>query len=369
MRASGRTIGLSSAHHIPAVQARAGATLRPSAGGTARSAQGMRQSTSSEAVSRPMNRRGHIVIAALATVSAIYAAPRVARLPLDQAAAALARAPRAVAELPVQVATAATAATAATTGRHLGFDTHSYPGDRAMRAWRTEAGTPYEWVGYYLPAPCHKDESWSGTRERLADMGWGVAVIYVGQQTWDGVKGPSRAAVRRAQRDGTLSCHRSLVSGARGTAEADDAIARTAAEGFPAGTVIFLDIEYMDVTPPRMRQYYRAWTERVLAHGRYRPGFYVHTRNARVIHRDIRQVFADAGVREDPPFWVASERGFATTKRPRDVGHDFAAVWQGALDVAQTWNGFRLPIDVNVAALPSPSSHEYAPVPQVALGD
>src|SRR5213075_627653 len=38
-------------------------------------------------------------------------------------------------------------------GRHLGFDTYEYPGDETMRAWKTDA--PYEWVGYYLPAPCH----------------------------------------------------------------------------------------------------------------------------------------------------------------------------------------------------------------------
>ena len=51
-----------------------------------------------------------------------------------------------------------------------------------MRAWKRD-GT-YEWVGYYLPAPCHKDDSWSGRRQHLIDNGWGLAVIYVGQQTW-----------------------------------------------------------------------------------------------------------------------------------------------------------------------------------------
>src|SRR5688572_26327436 len=72
-------------------------------------------------------------------------------------------------------------------GRHLGFDTYAYPGDEAMQAWREEDGAPYEWVGYYLPsAPCHKGVTWSGKRQTLADMGWGVAVIYVGQQVWSG---------------------------------------------------------------------------------------------------------------------------------------------------------------------------------------
>ena len=32
---------------------------------------------------------------------------------------------------------------------------------------------------------------------------------------------------------------------------------------------------------------------------------------------------------------------------------------QGVLDVTQTWAGFRLPIDVNLAAVPNPSSPDY----------
>src|ERR1019366_1873143 len=71
-------------------------------------------------------------------------------------------------------------------GKHLGFDTYAYPGDDAMAAWKKD-GAPYEWVGYYLPsAPCHKGDTWGGKRQRLTDMGWGLAVIYVGQQVWTG---------------------------------------------------------------------------------------------------------------------------------------------------------------------------------------
>ena len=65
-------------------------------------------------------------------------------------------------------------------GRHLGFDTNVYPGDRAMLRWKEVEH--YDWVGYYLPAPCHKDPSWSGKRATLEEMGWGIAVVYVGQQ-------------------------------------------------------------------------------------------------------------------------------------------------------------------------------------------
>src|SRR4051812_24026985 len=71
-----------------------------------------------------------------------------------------------------------------------GFDTGIYPGDAALQAWRS--ASPYRWTGYYLAAPCHRDASWSGRRAALEAMGWGLAVIYVGQQDW--AQQPSRAA-------------------------------------------------------------------------------------------------------------------------------------------------------------------------------
>src|SRR5437773_3453407 len=63
---------------------------------------------------------------------------------------------------------------------HPGFDTSIYPGDAAMGAWLKPA-SPYEWVGYYLQAPCHRDPSWMGKRAALTSMGWGLAVLFVGQ--------------------------------------------------------------------------------------------------------------------------------------------------------------------------------------------
>lgn len=288
------------------------------------------------------------------------------------------------------------------TGRHLGFDTYAYPGDQVMRAWR-HRDVPYEWVGYYLPAPCHKGRSWVGKRERLADMGWGMAVIYVGQQTWDrtptgfettyrtvrrtkyvnkrvkvyrrvngkrvaryvtrkvpvrrNVRVPVRVKVNPMQRP-IDQCNAQLVNATRGVLEAKDAIRRTQEEGFRHGTVIFLDIERMQATPQKMRDYYRAWTAHVIADGRYRPGFYAHTHNAALIYRDVKAVHVAAGRGEEPPFWIAGGRDFTPDKWPHEVGHSFAAMWQGVLDVVEEWNGHRLPIDVNVAQVPDPS-HQF----------
>ena len=153
-------------------------------------------------------------------------------------------------------------------------------------------------------------------------------------------------------------CNAQLIGATRGRLEARDAITRTQAEGFPRGSVIFLDIEYMDRVPQKMREYYRAWTAAVLADGRYRPGFYAHTRNASVIYRDVKGEYARVGRPGEPPFWIAGGRDFTPESRPHEVGHSFAAVWQGLLDVVQEWNGHALPIDVNVSQVPDPS-HQF----------
>ncbi len=335
-----------------------------------------------------------IVVGTLAAVSVYTGAPMLT----GSAVAAAAYAPT----LPVAVASAPLDARDGREGRHLGFDTYAYPGDDVMRAWRHD-DVPFEWVGYYLPAPCHKGRTWMGKRARLANMGWGMAVIYVGQQTWDRtprgyethyrtvkrtkyvskrvkvyrtvngsrvaryvtrkvavrrtVRVPVRVRVDPARRP-IDDCNAQLVSGVRGRIEAVDAIGRTAAEGFPRGSVIFLDIEYMRSTPSKMREYYRAWTSQVLADGRYLPGFYAHNRNAALIYRDVKAEYARAGRVEEPPFWISGGDDFSTDKEPHQVGHSFAAMWQGLLDVVQEWNGHELPIDVNVAAVPDPS-HRY----------
>jgi hypothetical protein len=233
-------------------------------------------------------------------------------------------------------------------------------------------------------------------------MGWGMAVIYVGQQTWDKTprgyvteyravrrtkyvskrvktkrvvngkrvtryvtkKVPVRRTVRvpvhvrvDPRQRPIDDCNAQLVNATRGRIEAADAIRRSASDGFPRGTVIFLDIEYMRATPSRMRDYYKAWTRAVLADGRYRPGFYAHTRNAASVYQDVKSVYDSLGVPGEPPFWVAGNSAeFAPGKAPTDVGHAFAAVWQGILDRVEERNGHKFPIDVNVAATSSPST-------------
>src|SRR3954464_2110601 len=123
----------------------------------------------------------------VAAISASFEAPRLANHSLSEATQSLVDLPQEIGDVVEEVASNVT-------GSPLGFDTNLYPGDKAMNAWKQSG--EYEWVGYYLPAPCHKDDSWSGTRARLVDAGWGLAVIYVGQQTWSKSFGAATTVVK-----------------------------------------------------------------------------------------------------------------------------------------------------------------------------
>jgi hypothetical protein len=274
----------------------------------------------------------------------------------------------AVASVAAQVAQVAAAVTgqeaplanAQQEGKVMGFDTHTYPGDRTMRAWKSAPGAPYRWVGYYLPAPCHRDRSWSGKRQTLVDMGWGLAVVYVGQQTWG--RTPRRLTPKRlaAHRKSGASCNADFVSADRGLAEGRDAVEVAEREGFPERSVIFLDIERMEKMPKAMRDYYRAWSRHLLADGRYRPGVYVHAHNAQAVYDDVKAEFLAAGLAEEPRMWIATARGFEEGKAPQDVGFAFAGVWQGMIDVARTVADIELPLDINVSTWTSPSEPDRA---------
>ena len=243
-------------------------------------------------------------------------------------------------------------------GRNMGFDTHTYPGDRTMAAWKAAPGAPYRWVGYYLPSPCHKNRSWVGKRRTLVDMGWGLAVVYVGQQTWGRTPRKLTAARLASLAKSKSTCNADLVAAERGRADGADAILVATSEGFPQRSIVFLDIERMEKMPAAMRDYYRAWSKQLLTDGRYRPGVYVHAHNAQTVYDDLKAEFAAAGVNEEPRVWIASGRGYEEGKAPQDVGFAFAGVWQGMIDVARTVADIELPLDVNVSAWSSPSEPE-----------
>jgi len=217
-----------------------------------------------------------------------------------------------------------------------------------MRAWRD--ASPYRWVGYYLPSPCHRSTSWSGARPALERMGWGIAVLYVGQQAFEGAPEAPPDSTR------PIVCSRTLLTAERGRLDARDAIARARAEGFARRSTLFLDVERMQTIPESMLAYYRAWMEEVLREGSYVPGTYAHQANAAPLFAAARAAYAQAGRADHPPFWISGGRGFSLDQPPYAVGLPYARVWQGALDVERTWGGVRLRVDENVADRRSPSA-------------
>jgi hypothetical protein len=239
-------------------------------------------------------------------------------------------------------------------GHYVGFDTHTYPGTPVMKTWKNTPGAPYSWVGLYLPSPCHADGSWSGKRDTIQQMGWGLAVVYVGQQTW----GKTPRSLTPSQQDALRKrspCSTDLVSADEGVRNADDAVARASSEGFRSGTIIFLDLERMETVPPAMKDYYKAWVARMLATDKFQPGIYTHAHNAEEIFADVLETFKAAGDTSTPRFWIAGGKGFDQGRAPQDVGFVFAGVWQGLIDVARSVADLKLPIDVNVAVWKSPS--------------
>jgi hypothetical protein len=279
-----------------------------------------------------------------------------------------------------------------------GFDISHYPGDAALEAWRYPA-SPYHWVGYYLYAPCHRDSTWMGSYAKVNELGWGTAMLYVGQQDWSMIPSAirrARSAVARPDLDRgmapapsasptaaaestasvasaaamasiasrasaastTGTCSSSLLTSEQGTLEAADAVAKTAGDGVPSGSAIFLDVEYVSSVSNALVTYVQAWIAGVLADGRFQPAIYCAKKNADVLYSAAMAAYAAAGRLDAPRFWIASSTGFEITNKPTDVGLEYANVWQGLFEVSETWGGFTNTIDVDVADSPSPSDVE-----------
>jgi Domain of unknown function (DUF1906) len=135
---------------------------------------------------------------------------------------------------------------------YAGFDTDIYPGPTQL-AW-LKANTNLRWCGYYLaPAPSHPNTSWMGQRQTLRAQGWGLAPIFVGQQTTE--RGSHNAVGPQGSTDGALAAE--LASD----------------EGFPPQSCIFLDWEDGSRPSEQVQAYISAWANAVAEIG-YEPGIY-----------------------------------------------------------------------------------------------
>jgi hypothetical protein len=234
----------------------------------------------------------------------------------------------------------APAPTADAPAQFAGFDTGSYPGDRAIAKWA--AGSPYSFVGFYFDAPCHTRatfKTWQGKFPVIKTAGFGLIIIYVG-----------------FQQDG---CGKANLSRAKGLEHGIDTIDKFKAEGFPDNAIVFLDVEHFagDLSAP-MEAYIRGWISSLLDFGKITTGIYCPASKANAIRLAAEREFAAHGLPGGAPvFWIVKvAAGFnIATSKPTGCGVSFASVWQGRLDIDETHGGVTIRIDQNVADSRDPS--------------
>lgn len=205
----------------------------------------------------------------------------------------------------------------------LGFDRNDYPGDAAMHA----AKSRFAFTGYWLNNPPGATKNtWAGKRESIRAMGYGFLILWNGK-----LDAQIKANAKRGVTPQML-----------GKREAVAAVAAAKREGFPAGAVLFLDLEEGGRLLEEQRAYTLAWTEAVAAAG-YTPGVYcsgqpvdegggVHITTADDITAWVKKLHL-----HEVTLWVAQDAcgpapGCVSTTAPKmaDSGTMNATVWQFA---------------------------------------
>ena len=200
---------------------------------------------------------------------------------------------------------------------YLGFDRNTYPGDAKLKA----LSQTFSFAGYWLNnPPGEKANTWVGRRKAIESAGLGFLVLFNGRLYAD-LKNVSRAT-------------------ALGRFDARAAVGAAKREGFPIGTVIFLDQEQGGRMLPEQKAYIYTWVDGLTAAG-FRAGVYCSGIAAKeddgttiVTADDVRQ---HAGGRKII-YFVNNDAcppspgcAFpAQPPKPGDSGIDFADIWQFA---------------------------------------
>ena len=200
---------------------------------------------------------------------------------------------------------------------HLGFDRNTYPGDSNLKVLRRT----FSFSGYWLNnPPGEKTNTWIGKRKAVESASFGLLVLFNGRLYAD-LKTVSRAT-------------------SLGHSDAQAAAAAAKREGFPAGTIIFLDQEQGGRMLPEQKTYIFAWVDGVTAAG-FRAGVYCsgiaapEDGGGRIVTADdIRQNSAGRKI----VYFVTNDAcppspGCAfprTPPSPAESGVSFADVWQFA---------------------------------------
>ncbi len=133
---------------------------------------------------------------------------------------------------------------------YLGFDRNDYPGDANLKVLRQT----FSYTGYWLNnPPGENSNTWKGHRAAVEAAAFGFLVLFNGR-LYAELKSVNNAA-------------------RLGKSDAASAVASARREGFPAGTIIFLDQEQGGRMLPEQKAYIYSWVDGVTAGG-FRAGVY-----------------------------------------------------------------------------------------------
>ena len=198
---------------------------------------------------------------------------------------------------------------------YLGFDRNEYPGDATLPALHQT----FSFAGYWLNTPPGANaNSWTSKRDVVKKAGLGFLLLFNGRLD---------AELRKAATAAEL-----------GRSDADAAVAAARREGFPNGSVIFLDQEEGGRMQAEQKAYIYAWVDRVSATG-YRAGIYCSgiaapEGNASVVTADD---IHDNSASRKIEYWVSNDScppspgcSYSQVPLPSAGGTRFADVWQYA---------------------------------------
>jgi hypothetical protein len=133
---------------------------------------------------------------------------------------------------------------------YVGFDRNEYPGDEALPLLRKS----YSFASYWLsPPPGEKSNSWIGKRGVMQSQGFGFLLLYQGRTS-------SQLPYKKDSIEAGLADARAAAAAAR-------------RDGFPEGSVIFLDVEQGGRFFGGYLAYLQSWAES-LTKEKYHPGIY-----------------------------------------------------------------------------------------------
>ncbi len=211
----------------------------------------------------------------------------------------------------------------------IGFDRNDYPGDERL----ADLHKHFAFTGYWLNNPPGEQQNlWAGHRPQLVSAGFGFLVL------WNG------------RLDAEIK-HAKVTPEALGRQDAQSAITAARKEGFPDGSIIFLDQEEGGRLLPEQSAYFFGFTEAIAA-SPYRAGSYLSgqpaddgpgtngRRSTITTAQDVRQTIAAKHL-HPVALWVSQDAcppapGCAVSPaavanlHPSDSGTMDAIVWQYA---------------------------------------